>query len=59
MLTGVVFLAFDMGFDASAAVSGWNGLSTFEFPAGPVSVVVSDASTGGGNRLVEADATPS
>jgi len=35
-----------VSFDASTAVSGWNDLGTFELPAGPVTVVVSDATTG-------------
>ncbi|MDE0443120.1 MAG: hypothetical protein OXL38_13495 [Gammaproteobacteria bacterium] len=35
-----------VGFDASTAVSGWNDLGTFELPAGPVTVVVSDVTTG-------------
>ena len=33
-------------FDASTAVHGWNDLGRFELPAGPVTVVVSDATTG-------------
>ena len=41
------------GFDASTAVSGWNDFGTFELPAGPVTVVVSDATTG---DIVVADA---
>ena len=35
-----------VSFDASTAVSGWNDLGTFKLPAGPVTVVVSDATTG-------------
>ena len=35
-----------VSFDASTAVSGWNDLGTFELPAGPVTVLVSDATTG-------------
>ena len=35
-----------VGFDASTAVSGWNDLGTFELPAGPVTVVVPDVTTG-------------
>ncbi|MDE0039231.1 MAG: hypothetical protein OXU77_17000 [Gammaproteobacteria bacterium] len=34
------------GFNASTAVHGWNDLGRFELPAGPVTVVVSDATTG-------------
>ena len=41
------------GFDASTAVSGWNDLGTFELPAGPATVVVSDDTTG---DIVVADA---
>lgn len=33
-------------FDASTAVSGWNDLGRFKLPAGAVTVVVSDATTG-------------
>ena len=33
-------------FDARTAVSGWNDLGTFDLPAGSVTVVVSDATTG-------------
>ena len=33
-------------FNASTAVYGWNDLGRFELPAGPVTVVVSDATTG-------------
>ena len=40
-------------FDATIAVPGWNDVGTFELPAGPVTVVVSDASTG---DIVVADA---
>ena len=40
-------------FDATIAVPGWNDLGTFELPAGPVTVVVSDATTG---DIVVADA---
>ena len=42
-----------VGFDASTAVSGWNHLGKFELPAGSVTVVVSDATTG---DIVVADA---
>ena len=35
-----------VNFDASIAVPGWNDVGTFELPAGPVTVVVSDATTG-------------
>ncbi len=35
-----------VSFDASIAVPGWNDVGTFELPAGPVTVVVSDATTG-------------
>ncbi|MCY3620367.1 MAG: hypothetical protein OXH68_01480 [Gammaproteobacteria bacterium] len=40
-------------FDASTAVSGWNDLGTFDLAAGPVTVVVSDDTTG---DIVVADA---
>ena len=40
-------------FDANIAVPGWNDLGTFELPAGPATVVVSDATTG---DIVVADA---
>ena len=40
-------------FDANIAVTGWNDLGTFELPAGPVTVRVSDATTG---DIVVADA---
>jgi len=40
-------------FDASTAVSGWNDLGTFDLPAGSVTVVVSDDTTG---DIVVADA---
>ncbi|MCY3839455.1 MAG: hypothetical protein OXH09_12555 [Gammaproteobacteria bacterium] len=39
-------------FDASMAASGWNDLGTFDLPAGSVTVVVSDDTTG----IVVADA---
>ena len=42
-----------VNFDANIAVTGWNDLGTFELPAGPVTVVVSDATTG---DIVVADA---
>ena len=42
-----------LGFDASTAVSGWNDLGTFDLPAGSVTVVVSDRTTG---DIVVADA---
>ncbi len=42
-----------MTFDARTAMTGWNDLGTFELPAGPVTVVVSDATTG---DVVVADA---
>jgi len=42
-----------VNFDASIAVPGWNDVGTFELPAGPVTVVVSDATTG---DIVVADA---
>ena len=42
-----------VNFDANIAVPGWNDLGTFELPAGPVTVVVSDATTG---DIVVADA---
>ena len=40
-------------FDATIAVPGWNDVGTIELPAGPVTVVVSDATTG---DIVVADA---
>ena len=40
-------------FDARAAIAGWNDLGTFDLPAGSVTVVVSDATTG---DVVVADA---
>ena len=40
-------------FDASIATPGWNDVGTFELPAGPAMVVVSDATTG---DIVVADA---
>ena len=40
-------------FDARTAVSGWNDIGTFELPAGPVSLEVSDATDG---NVVVADA---
>ena len=40
-------------FDASTAVSGWNDLGTFDLPAGSVTVLVSDDTTG---DIVVADA---
>lgn len=40
-------------FDASTAVSGWNDLGTFDLPAGSVTLVVSDDTTG---DIVVADA---
>ena len=40
-------------FDATTAVSGWNDLGTFDLPAGPVTVMVSDDTTG---DIVVADA---
>ena len=42
-----------MDFDATIAVPGWNDVGTFEVPAGLVTVVVSDATTG---DIVVADA---
>ena len=42
-----------VNFDASIAVPGWNDVGTFELPAGPVTVVASDATTG---DIVVADA---
>ena len=42
-----------VSFDARSAVSGWNDLGTFELPASPVTVVVSDATSG---DIVVADA---
>ena len=42
-----------VNFDANIAVPGWNDLGTFELHAGPVTVVVSDATTG---DIVVADA---
>ena len=42
-----------VSFDASTAVSGWNDLGTFDLLAGPVTVAVSDATTG---DIVVADA---
>lgn len=42
-----------VNFDATIAVPGWNDLGTFELPAGPVTAVVSDATTG---DIVVADA---
>ena len=40
-------------FDARTAIAGWNDLGTFDLPAGPVTVVVSDETTG---DVVVADA---
>ena len=42
-----------VNFDASIAVPGWNDVGKFELPAGPVTVVASDATTG---DIVVADA---
>ena len=42
-----------VNFDANIAVPGWNDLGTFELPAGPITVVVSDATT---RDIVVADA---
>jgi len=40
-------------YDARTAVSGWNDIGTFELPAGPVSLEVSDSTDG---NVVVADA---
>ncbi|MCY3620366.1 MAG: hypothetical protein OXH68_01475 [Gammaproteobacteria bacterium] len=42
-----------VAYDARMAVSGWNDIGTFELPAGPVSVTVSDATDG---QVIVADA---
>ena len=42
-----------VNFNANIAVTGWNDIGTFELAAGPVTVVVSDATTG---DIVVADA---
>ncbi len=45
--------ALEVAFDAALASPGWNSLGTWELPAGPVRVVVTDATTG---DIVVADA---
>ncbi|MDE0660017.1 MAG: hypothetical protein OXI79_10260 [Gammaproteobacteria bacterium] len=42
-----------VAYDARMAVPGWNDIGTFELPAGPVSVTVSDATDG---QVIVADA---
>ena len=46
-------LRMPVAYDARMAVPGWNDIGTFELPAGPVSVTVSDATDG---QVVVADA---
>ena len=40
-------------YDARTAIPGWNDVGTFELPAGPVRVTVSDATDG---QAIVADA---
>ena len=46
-------LRLPVQYDARAAVQGWNDIGTFELPAGPVRLTVSDLTDGG---VVVADA---
>ena len=46
-------LRLPVQYDARAATQGWNDIGTFELPAGPVSLTVSDLTDGG---VVVADA---